>query len=177
MGKTYKPDKKLVAFANETIKNTKNLEDYKRAICVTFASNFGLTTKEISDILQISPRTVTRKRNELKAILKGEPINGWGGRRYFLLSKKDERKFLTKWENIANKGQLISVKEIQNDLIDFVGQAVSVSSTYNLLNRNGWKKLTKDACNLKSNIRVSKVSKKKRYWFPPTNKNSNKNSS
>jgi hypothetical protein len=53
MGKTYKPDKKLVAFANETMKNTKNLEYYKRANCVTFASNLGLTTKEISDILQI----------------------------------------------------------------------------------------------------------------------------
>jgi hypothetical protein len=72
---------------------------------------------------------------------------------------------------------LISAKEIHKDLIDFVGQAISVSSTYNLLKRNLWEKLTKDACNLKSNIRVSKVSKKKIYRFPPSNKNSNKNSS
>jgi hypothetical protein len=71
-GNNYIVDDNLLAFANETILNTDSLEDFKRGLCITHGSNYGMTATEISNALGISRKTVLIYRKEISDIFEGK---------------------------------------------------------------------------------------------------------
>jgi transposase len=172
MGKSYIVDNKLVEFAYATIKSTDIVDDLKRALCVVLGSDADLTTDLLAQCLCISRRTMFRYRDELNAIMHGEEDSRekWGGRRNALLTEKEEKSFLNKWETKALRGEITDAKAIRNDLVEIVGHSVAQASVYNLLERNGWRKLKPDTCHPKSDPAVREEFKKKsqNFWYPPS---------
>ncbi|MDR1486726.1 MAG: winged helix-turn-helix domain-containing protein [Deltaproteobacteria bacterium] len=170
MGKSHKVDPNLLSYAHEIIETTKNIDQYKRAISITLSSDLGLTTDQIAEYMRVSLRTVFRLRDELTEVFEGndDPRLHWGGRRNSLLSADDEKKFLAKWEDRARRGELISVKPIHADLTELVGREIPLSSTYNLLSRNGWRKIKPDTRHPKSSLIDQEQFKKnsQNLWLP-----------
>ncbi|MDR0572159.1 MAG: winged helix-turn-helix domain-containing protein [Rickettsiales bacterium] len=162
MSKSYIPDSKLVEFAFKTIKSADLADDLKRGLCVVLGSEADLTTDLLAQCLCISRRTVFRYRDELDSLMHGEedPRDKWGGRRNSILTEKEEKNFLTKWETKALRGELTDAKVIRNDLSEVVGHSVALSTVYNLLGRNSWRKLKPDTCHPKSDPAVREELKK-----------------
>lgn len=172
MARHYIVDKKLLSFAYQTLEQTSSLDDYKRALCVVLAGDTGLTTDTIANIMRINRSTVFRYRDEITDMFNGgeDPRLLWGGRRNSLLSVAEEGKILRYFQDKAFKGELVDIKLIHQKIEEYVGHSISLSSTYNLLHRNGWRKLSPDTCHPKCNPAVQEQFKKKfqKYWFPPS---------
>ncbi|MDR2352673.1 MAG: hypothetical protein LBF22_05825 [Deltaproteobacteria bacterium] len=172
MYKFYTVDRKFLAFANKIVIKSKSVIDVKRAFCITLNNALDLTTDEVANILQISKSTLYRYRNELFQIFNGEgdPRLNWGGRRNYLLDKEEEAKFLSKWEEKARQGLVVDIMEIHVELGKLVGHHISRASTYNLLQRNGWKKIIPTSPRSKKDPNYGKKYNKNTsgYWLPPS---------
>jgi transposase len=170
MRKHYVVESGLLSFAHKTIETTDNADNLRRALCVVLSNDWGFTANDIATLLKIGRRTVFRYRDEIYDIYSEneDPRNNWGGRRTSILTESEEHKFLENFKDKALKGELIDVKLIHNSLIEHVGRQVSLASTYNLLERNGWRKLTPNKCHPKSDSSVQEEFKKKcqKYWSP-----------
>lgn len=166
----FKPDEKLISFAYETIESPNSPDDVKRGLSVVLAADFMFSTENVAQALMISRATVFRYRQELKDIFSGQqdPRENWGGRRYNILSQEEEQAFFNKWQEVSLKGELIDVKDIHNDLIKTVGRPIALSSTYNLLHRNNWRKLKPDTRHPKGDPAAREEFKKKcqNCWAP-----------
>ena len=177
MGRQYIVSDKLVSFALNVIKTNTCVEDVKRALCVLLPVEFEATTDKVAYLLQINRRTVFRYRGELESIMCGEedPRDNWGGRRNSLISMEQEASFLSDWETKALKGELIDAKTIHNALVEIVGHPFALATTYNILNRNGWRKVKPDTCHPKSDPAAREEFKKKsqNYWRPPSKRKIN----
>src|SRR5690349_11577578 len=66
---------------------------------------------------------------------------GKGGRHQDYLSLQQEREFLAPFFAQAERGELVTVGEIQRAFEARVGQQVADSTIYRLLDRHGWRKL------------------------------------
>lgn len=66
---------------------------------------------------------------------------GRGGRRWALLSLEEEQALLGRWLARAEKGQLLTAKQLLNPLEKRLGRRVSLGYVYRLLHRWGWRKL------------------------------------
>jgi len=78
----------------------------------------------------------TYKRRGVEAI----ETPGKGGRRHQSLTLEQERAFLQPFVARASKGEIATVAEIHQALSQRVGHPVDDSTTYRLLNRQGWSK-------------------------------------
>jgi transposase len=151
MGRPYNVDNKLLSFAHETMSSC-DCDEFKRALCVILGHDAQLTVSKISQILHISERSVYRYRDEIFNIFHGtpDPRDEWGGRRNSLLSEQEEIKFLNGYYEQSLKGEIVHVKIIHNDLEQILGRSIPIASTYNMLHRNGWRKLKPDTCHPKA---------------------------
>ena len=57
------------------------------------------------------------------------------------MTKEEEKAFLEKFREKAEKGQMISVKEIKEEYDKIVGHETKSSFIYVVLRRNGWRKI------------------------------------
>jgi transposase len=172
MSKPYIVDKKISDFIFKIVETTKDADDLKRALCVVLSSELSLSADQVSTVLRIGRRTVFRYRDEICNIYKGkkDPRLDWGGRRRFLLTEEQEKNFFAKWEEKALKGELVDVKAMHSDLMNVVGHPIATASIYNLLERNGWRKLAPDKSHPKGSPAAREEFKKKlqKCWFPPS---------
>ena len=57
------------------------------------------------------------------------------------LSIDEEKKLLSYFEEKANKGQLITVKEIEQEYIKLVEHSIGTGQIYKVLKRHNWRKV------------------------------------
>ena len=57
------------------------------------------------------------------------------------LSIDEEKKLLSYFEEKANKGQLITVKEIEQEYIKLIGHSIGTGQIYKVLKRHNWRKV------------------------------------
>ena len=57
------------------------------------------------------------------------------------LSIDEEKKLLSYFEEKANKGQLITVKEIEQEYIKLVEHSIATGQIYKVLKRHNWRKV------------------------------------
>jgi transposase len=164
-----------VEIRDEEVQRAKQLREqattvaeYRRALSVIMVAELGLDAEKVADLLGTSRRTVFRDRISIRS-QDDTSKNSWGGRRHCSMSIEEEREFLAQWEAKAAEGGVLTVPPIHAALVEHLGHDTSVSTTYRLLARHGWRKVEPDTKHPKSDPAVQEEFKKNspKRWLPP----------
>ena len=144
--------------AKEILSKAKTVNELRRAQAVILPLEFGLSLSQTAMILGVSVGWVCRLRRQF--INKIPAKKEHGGRRRENLSRKEELSFLEPFFETAKTGGILVVSEIQCALEEKLGRKVASASVYNLLHRNGWRKLVPDKKHPKGDLSVREKWKK-----------------
>ena len=162
-------------FTEEEIAKARRLRDQaktamelRKALSVLLVVEGGLDADKTSELLGISERTVFRNRRNISNQDEGEK-NTWGGRRRYTMTIEEEQEFLHDWETRAIEGGVLSVPPIHAALVEKLGRSITISTTYRLLARHGWRKVQPDTKHPKSDQEIQGEYKKNslKLWRPP----------
>jgi transposase len=129
--------------ANELRDHAKTVEEIQRALAVLLMAEGQLEAEKASALLGISKRTLLRYRESFRH--QDRPLrSAWGGRRHCLMSPEEERAFLSPWLEKTREGGVIRVPPLHKALEQKLGRKLPPSTTYRLLSRHGWRKVTPD---------------------------------
>jgi len=160
-------------FSDEEIASARTLRDkattavdLRKALSVLLPAEAGLDASRTSEVLGTSVSTVFRNRRSFRHQDKRQ--NTWGGRRHYSMTVQEEQDFLRSWEAEASEGGVLSVPPIHAALVERLGHAIPMSTTYRLLARHGWRKVQPDTKHPKSKPEVQEEFKKTppRSWRP-----------
>lgn len=120
----------------------------------------GMSTIETATAIGRSPRWVTKVRNEFirNAAIVKKNSNKIRNKAY--LSTDEEKAFLSSFFDSAKSGGLLEVSVIHKSLEHRLGRKVSLATVYNILHRNGWRKLVPDKRNTKTDVYAQEEWKK-----------------
>lgn len=145
-------------------KKSKDIKEEKRLHAIELRGT-GMTNKQVAEKLDTSEKVIGNwmckfKKEGLSGLLK----KGQKGNRRNLTFEQ-EREFLSKYEERANKGQIIDVAEMKEDYIKLVGHSIGTSQIYCVLKRHGWRKvMPRSKHPKKSSEEVIEASKKLTIW-------------
>jgi transposase len=164
--------KEVLTYADNIIIQQSAGSDLVKAISISMALKTDLGVDKISEVLNINRRTFFKYRDEFIARVKTpDEANKqtWGGRRNFLMTEKEEKKFLSKFIEDAKKGYLVSAVPIHEALIKKLGHDVPYSTTTRMLERNNWRAVKPDTRHPKSDQQAQEAFKKnsRHLWQPP----------
>ena len=139
----YHISKEEALEVREAMEKVKEVKAYKRLQAVALRGE-GKENGEISAIVGIHEDMVGKyaKKYREKGI-KGLIEDGRKGGNHYNMSKEEAGEFLSKFENRAEAGEIITVKEIAVAYDEAVGKAhESLSTIYSFLHKHGWRKIT-----------------------------------
>jgi transposase len=151
--------------------NAHRASEVFKALAVLLPAEMNLRTKDTARVLGISERTLFRHQADIRN-QDAPPKASWGGRRNALLSLEEEERFLAPWVAQAEHGGVLTVPPIHRALMDRLGEAIPISTTYRMLARHGWRKVEPDTRHPKSDPEAQESFKKNslRRWQPPVRK-------
>lgn len=164
MGKSYEITKEELKEIQRRKNLTKDKNEYKRFYAIELRAK-GLKVREIAEKLDVLRVTVSKwiatfKKDGADALMNKKII---GNRRN--LSIEEEKKLLSYFEEKANKGQLITVKEIEQEYIKLVGHSIGTGQIYRVLKRHNWRKvMPRSKHPKKASEEVMETSKKLTKW-------------
>lgn len=126
----------------EWLRSATSAEEYRKRITIWLTHFRKWSAREIGDMVGASVQSIwlwVGQYNQKGP--EGLYREGRGGRRWAFLSEEEEGCFLQDWEEGAQNGQLITVKQLHRALCEKVGKEVSLGYVYRLLHRNRWRKL------------------------------------
>ena len=129
------------AVIKKAYKETHNPKDRSRLLCIKLRIVQGLTIEHISNITEYSYSTVSHlissyNRYGMKEML----VKKYGGN-HRNMTPEEEKEFLEPFNQQALAGEILEVSEIITAYSNILDKKVSKSTVYDLLNRNGWRKL------------------------------------
>lgn len=140
MSKKYEIEKGKLQEILKARKQTKDKREDKRLHALELRAT-GYTNEEIVNILQVHERSITRWiRSYMEHGLEGirnKPIPG----NHRNLSFEEEAQLLQPFEERAQQGQLICVREIEEAYRKKVGHSIGSGQIYYVLKRHGWRKV------------------------------------
>jgi transposase len=144
------------------------VSEYRKALSVILVAEYGLDVDRAADVLGTSRRTVFRDRNNIRT-QDDTSKKTWGGRRNSAMTIEEEREFLDQWQEQATRGGVLTVPPIHSTLVERIGRAIPLSTTYRLLARHGWRKAQPDTKHPKSDPEAQDEFKKnsRKQWLPP----------
>jgi len=152
----------VLGLAKACLKSAKTTEELREAQAVVLPLDFGLSIEQTSKIIGKSVRWTTELRRSF--IRRGGPRPDdsptRGGRYRQNLSVEEEVEFLAPFFEDAKSGVILVAGPIKVALEARLGRKVALASVYNLLHRNGWRKLAPDKRNPKTNIAAQEEFKK-----------------
>ena len=168
MSKQSNIGKEEIERAKQMRDQSTSITQYRKALSVILMSQLGLTADLVSELLGVSRRTVFRSLGDIRS----QDVTDkklWGGRRHCSMTVEEEREFLDPWENLATAGGILTVPPIHAALVERLGYAVPMSTTYRLLARHGWRKVQPDTTHPKSDPELQDEFKKNspKKWLPP----------
>jgi len=168
MSKQSNIGKEEIERAKQMRDQSTSITQYRKALSVILMSQLGLTADLVSELLGVSRRTVFRSLGDIRS----QDVTDkklWGGRRHCSMTVEEEREFLDPWENLATAGGILTVPPIHAALVERLGYAVPMSTTYRLLARHGWRKVQHDTKHPKSDPELQDEFKKNspKKWLPP----------
>jgi transposase len=132
--------------AKARLSEAKTVDQLRQAQAVVFPLQFGFTLAQTAEAIGVSVGWTCRLRTHF--IREGGVIptgkQSRGGRRRENLSPEDEIALLEPFFEKAKTGGILVVGEIKRALEERLGRCVALASVYNLLHRNGWRKLAPD---------------------------------
>lgn len=143
------------------LEEVKDLNSYKRVQCIYFRAKFDYSADLITKITGYKLQTVRNIHSAfLKYGLQALEINQKGGRNHELLSINQEKKLIEEFEQKAKDGGIIEISKIHTAYEKTVGKKIAQSTTYRMLDRHNWRKITPRPTHPKSNIEVMENFKK-----------------
>ena len=136
----------VLEMAQEMILRAKTIDELRQAQAVVLPLAHGLSLEETARVIGRSTGWVCQLRNRFLA---GETVGDGqrerpGGRRRENLSRAREKEVLAPFLERARNGGILAVPQIKAELEAALGRRMALSSVYNLLHRNGWRKPTPD---------------------------------
>ena len=140
MPMTYIISKTQAEEITEIRKTVKDKRVDKRLWAVQLRGE-GMDNPEIAEKLDTSAKVISRWvsaycNGGIEALMGGK----FGGNRRNISFEK-ETQFLSEFEALAKKGQLIEVSEIKQAYENLVGHSIGGGQIYRVLNRHGWRKV------------------------------------
>jgi len=152
----------ILARAKESLKKAKTVNDLRKAQAVVFPLEHGMSLKETAEAIGVSKGWACQLRNcfirEGGISCSNKKLRG--GRRRENMSVEEEKKFLLPFFEKAKSGGILVVNDIKEAMDKHLGRNVALSSTYNLLHRHGWRKLTPTKRHPQSDIEAQEEWKK-----------------
>jgi transposase len=144
------------------------ISEYRKALSVILVAEYGFDAERTAELLGTSRRTVFRDRSSIRN-QDDTSKKTWGGRRNSSMTIEEERKFLSQWQEQATSGGVLTVPPIHAALVERLGHAIPLSTTYRLLARHGWRKVQPDTKHPKSDPVAQDEFKKnsRKQWVPP----------
>ena len=140
--------------AKACLTQAKTIEELRQAQAVVFPLEFGMTLPQTAQAIGISVGWACRLRTRF--VREGEtnaPSRAvCGGRRRQNMSREEEAVFLAPFFEEAKVGGVLVVGAIKRALDKRLGRPVALASAYNLLHRNGWRKLAPDKRHPKADV-------------------------
>ena len=145
MGRPFKGEGS-VAEALKIVKEAKSVEQLRQAQAVVLPLCYGLNLEQTAAVIGVSLSWASRLRN---AFLAGHRVGGEseparGGRHRENFTRAQEAELLKPFFDQAAKGGILVVSQIKPALEKALGRPMALSSAYNVLHRNGWRKLAPD---------------------------------
>lgn len=139
---------------------TKDAKELRVLQAVVFPLKYGMSTQETAKAIGMSVRWTTQARSNYirngGVIRKTNPVT----RNRAYLSKEEEKAFLSPFFDRARRGGILVVTDIHKALEERLSRKVAVGSAYNMLHRNGWRKLVPDKRNIATDVIVQNAWKK-----------------
>jgi transposase len=132
-----------VEAALECIKTTKSAVQLRRAQAVVLPLRYGLDLDQTAEVVGLSKGWVSRMRNQFIAVAE-ELLPTQGGRRRQSFSREREAELLKPFLELAQRGGVLVVSQIKPELEKVLGRKMALATAYNILHRNGWRKLAPD---------------------------------
>lgn len=149
----------VLGLAKKLLESAKTADEIRICQSVIFPLE-GFTLKQTAEKLGRSVRWVSRIRSAFISA-KGFPIRpGSGGRHHENMTKEEEKNFLEHFTKEARTGVLVAATKIHVELEEYLGRHVPRSSVYNLLHRNGWRKISPNKRHEKTDVQVQETWKK-----------------
>ena len=125
----------------------------------------GKSNKEIAEKLDTSIKVVNNWICKyVKEGIEGLLSKGQKGNHRNLTFEQEEE-MLKKFEEKGKKGQIITVKEIEEEYVKLVGHSIGTAQIYYVLKRHGWRKvMPRSRHPKKANQEVIEASKKLTVW-------------
>lgn len=132
--------KKEIYELEKAIKNTNNKKEEVRLKAMILKLQ-GVTTREISEKLDVAMSTIFEwlrkyKKSSIDGLKNKKRI---GNNRN--LTFEEEKEFLRQFEERAEKGQIITAKEIEKAYRELVGHSIGNGQIYYVLKRHGFRKI------------------------------------
>lgn len=135
-----------LAHAYDLIAQATDVEQLRQAQAVVLPLAFGLDMQSTARAIGVSKGWACQLRTRfLRGQVVGAPqAQKPGGRRHENMTASQEHAFLAPFFEQAAEGGVLVVGLIKRALDERLGRRVPLSSVYNLLHRNGWRKLAPD---------------------------------
>ncbi len=145
-----------------------SVSEYRKALSVILVAEHGFDADQAADALGTSRRTVFRDRSNIRN-QNDTSKKTWGGRRNSVMTIEEEREFLDRWQEQATRGGVLTVPPLHSALVERIGHAIPLSTTYRLLARHGWRKVQPDSKHPKSDPEAQDEFKKnfRKQWLSP----------
>lgn len=125
------------------MKEATSVEEFQRYQAIHLRVNEAMEVAQIARVTGLSESTIhqvhSRCRQKGAAAMKSKAK---GGRHHSYLSEAEEKAFLGEFEPEAKQGGILEVAKIHQALAAKVGSKVALYTTYRLLHRHGWRKIT-----------------------------------
>lgn len=165
-----------VCISREEVERAKQLRDqattvteYRKALSIILVAD-GLDADRAADLLGTSRRTIFRNLSNIRD-QNDTYKKTRGGRRNFSMTIEEEREFLSQWQGKASAGGLLTVFPIHVALVERLGHDTPLSTTYRLLARHGWRKVSQPAARHSSKSGPGMGGRFKnnapKRWLPP----------
>lgn len=136
-------------FTNEMIKELKtalkdkNLAPYHKRIQAVYLRSIQTSYKSIMEMLDVSHDTVWRLTKKYQEHgLTGLTSDARGGRRHSYMTVEEEQAFLSEQLTSAVNGEFVTIESLYRAYQDKLGRTTTKDGFYQLLKRNGWRKVT-----------------------------------
>jgi hypothetical protein len=144
MARSAHYDETELAWATLLIETAATLQQLRRQAMLLPALT-GASLDTTATLLGVGRNQVCVLRRQFRAAGNAQSLGDQdrrGGRRRELLSLEEETRFVQGWINKAKEGRALVVAPIHLALEKRVGKRVPKSTTYRMLGRHGWPKIT-----------------------------------
>ena len=148
-----------VAVALSCIQNTKSAAQLRRAQAVVLPLLYGLNLDQTAEATGLSKSWASKVRNAFVGV-EDEKLPKQGGRHRQCFTREAEAQLLQPFLAEAAKGEILVFSQIKPALEKALGRPMALTTAYNILHRNGWRKLAPDKSHPKSDPQAQEAFKK-----------------